>query len=417
MRCVGITLLVILLLSSGVISADDETNQTDSSIQDGLKIYIDCNSCDFDYLRREISFVNFVRDRKQADVHLLVTRQRTGSGGRDYKVEFIGQNNFENMSDTLSFQTLESDTEDIIRTKTMKIFKAGLIRFVSNLPIINEISINYTKPAEKEEVVDKWNHWVIDISGHSWLNGQKSYRSLNANGNINARRVTEGSRLRFGLWANYNEDKFDYEDYKALSISRSKGIDGSLVFSINDHWSWGYFYDIYSSSYSNKKIQINSTPAIEYNIFPYAESSRRELRIQYLVGLNYVKYEEETIYFKSKEWLTRHTLRTTLEMVQPWGSAEATISASSYLHDFKKNRLQFFGDLSVRLFEGFSFDINGQVSRIRDQLSLRRGIASDEEVLLRQHELATSYSYWLSFGFTYSFGSIYNNIVNSRFGG
>ena len=46
------------------------------------KVYIDCLECDLDYIRTEITFVNYVRDRKEADVHILITTQDTGSGGR-----------------------------------------------------------------------------------------------------------------------------------------------------------------------------------------------------------------------------------------------------------------------------------------------------------------------------------------------
>ena len=71
--------------------------------------------------------------------------------------------------------------------------------------------------------------------------------------------------------------------------------------------------------------------------------------------------------------------------------------------------------MDVRLFKGFTFDMFGSVSRRRDQLSLRRGTASTEEILVRQRELATGYSYDIGFGLSYSFGSIYNNVVNPRF--
>jgi hypothetical protein len=36
---------------------------------------------------------------------------------------------------------------------------------------------------------------------------------------------------------------------------------------------------------------------------------------------------------------------------------------------------------------------------------------------LRLRQLATSYTYFINLGLSYSFGSIFNNIVNPRFGG
>jgi len=52
---------------------------------------------------------------------------------------------------------------------------------------------------------------------------------------------------------------------------------------------------------------------------------------------------------------------------------------------------------------------------IHDQLSLPAGGATQEEILLHRQELETAYSYWGSMGISYTFGSIYNNIVNPRF--
>ena len=131
-------------------------------------------------------------------------------------------------------------------------------------------------------------------------------------------------KIRFRLWGNYNESKFDYEDYKALSLSRSKGFSGGYIRSLGDHWSAGLWGDVYSSTYSNKDLQAKITPAVEYNIYPYDQSNRRQLRLSYNVGVSHVDYEEETIYGKTTEWLTNQSLGITLEMVQPWGSTDTS---------------------------------------------------------------------------------------------
>ncbi|MEO6236081.1 MAG: hypothetical protein ABIQ52_03725 [Vicinamibacterales bacterium] len=62
-------------------------------------------------------------------------------------------------------------------------------------------------------------------------------------------------------------------------------------------------------------------------------------------------------------------------------------------------------------------NMSGEFSRTRDQIYLPLGEASTEEILLRQRQLLTGYEYSFDFGFGYSFGSIFNNIVNPRFGG
>jgi len=406
---------MFFLWSSSSFS-EEVAKPSDSLIANAPKIYFDCRFCDFDYLRREITFVNFVRDRKLADIHIIVTKRGTGSGGDEFTVEFIGQKRFDNMIDTLKVTTLESESDDQIRKALTRIFKQGLIRYVAKTPIANDISIAYSQPAQAQEVKDKWNYWVFKTELNSWINGEKSSRSFNLWGDFSASRVTEALKLNFGLSGSYNEDKYDYEDYKTLSIRRYKRGYGNVIFSLNTHWSTGLFYSISSSSFSNIKIRTSLSPAIEYNFFPYSESSQKQFTIDYYVEEEYVKYEEVTMFDKTEEWLTSGNLQTSLDLIQPWGSISMSLNGSHYFYDFKKNRLQLYGNVSLNIVKGFSFNIRGNVSRIHDQLSLRKGEANQEEVLLKQRELATSYSYWTSVGISYTFGSIYNNVVNPRFG-
>ena len=48
------------------------------------RVFVDCRSCSDEFLRTEITFVSHVRDRHDADVHVLVTTQATGSGGTEH---------------------------------------------------------------------------------------------------------------------------------------------------------------------------------------------------------------------------------------------------------------------------------------------------------------------------------------------
>jgi hypothetical protein len=81
----------------------------------------------------------------------------------------------------------------------------------------------------------------------------------------------------------------------------------------------------------------------------------------------------------------------------------------------KRRRVEFFGHTSVRLFEGFSLQFLAVYDVVRDQLSLPKGEATLEEILLRQRELATDYNFSTSIAITYTFGSKFTNIVNTRF--
>ncbi|MBA2671194.1 MAG: hypothetical protein H0U67_12545, partial [Gemmatimonadetes bacterium] len=74
-------LWLVLLLVGSVFLPNVSWSQTpESATQDALRIFLDCNGpgCDFDFFRTEITFVDYVRDRADADVHVLVTTQGTG---------------------------------------------------------------------------------------------------------------------------------------------------------------------------------------------------------------------------------------------------------------------------------------------------------------------------------------------------
>ena len=157
-------------------------------------------------------------------------------------------------------------------------------------------------------------------------------------------------------------------------------------------------------------------PAIEYDLFPYSESTRRQLRILYAAGYNYVNYMDSTIYNKIKESLWMHSISATYEVVQKWGSVDVSLSYSNYFHDWSKNNLSLNGYLNLRIAKGLSVTLGGGASLIHDQLGLVKADLSTDEILLQRKELATQYQYFTSFGFTYTFGSIYNNVVNPRFG-
>jgi hypothetical protein len=70
--------------------------------------------------------------------------------------------------------------------------------------------------------------------------------------------------------------------------------------------------------------------------------------------------------------------------------------------------------VNIKIAKGLTFDLHGGYSFIHDQVSLRKGDASVEDILLNRKELSTTYQYGTSVGITYRFGSIYNNVVNPR---
>lgn len=418
-RNIAIILLLFLLASARA----QDTTQSDL-IPDVINIYIISPDwyMDLDYFRTEIPFVNYMRDRADADVHILTTVQRTGGDGREFTINFIGLRKFEGQRNTLKYTSKLTDTEDIIRKELVRYFKIGLMQFVSQSPAVRQLDVSYHKPAsgevQSQPVDDPWNYWTFRTRIRGNFNGEKSYKYSNLNSSFTANRVTEAWKLNFYLSVSHTRTLYDYgEELSYIDDRKSNYFDGSLVKSLTPHWSLGIESGAAKSTYNNYDLWAYFTPGIEYNVYPYSESTQRQFTFQYLLGAHYYDYHEQTIYLKMSEQLFNEQLNIAYEVKQPWGSIDISLRGSHYLHDIKKCNVSLDNSIELKLIKGFSLDIYGYITLVRDQLSLPGSGASLEEILLRRRELETSYEYYTSIGISYTFGSIYNNVVNPRFGG
>ena len=384
----------------------------DTLRKDALNVFMEAS----DYIRKEIPYVNYVRDIKDAGLYIISTSQRTGSGGVEYTYFFIGQNENEGMRDTLMFTSSPDDTSEIIRGNEVKTLKMGLVRYVARTPLSKYLSIGFSEPLSETVSTDKWNSWVFKTSISGYASGEKSYKSSYLNGSFAANRVTEKLKSSVSLRYSYSSDKYDVDDELITSEYNSKSLSGLLVGSLTDHWSVGGSLYAGASKYNNSDLSFNIQPGIEYNVFPYSESTRRQLRITYKAGFSYENYIDTTIYNKVKENLLSHSLTINYEIIQKWGSSDLSLGYSNYLHDWSKNNVSLNAYINLRITKGLSLNFGGGGAIVHDQLSLVKGGATQQEVLLRLKELETQFQYFTSFGLTYTFGSIYNNVVNPRFG-
>ena len=391
---------------------DDPGNLRESA----PRVFLDCDRCDRDFFRENLTYVNFVRDRIEADVHILITEQNTGSGGREYTFAFIGLRGFENVKHTLVASSGPTDTHDEIRRAQLETLEKGLFPFILETPLIKYMSVDFKRRMEPTAVEDPWKFWVFSVSADGRFRGESSQLSRSIDLNLSANKVTPDIKIRLGLSGEFDYNKYDYDDETIVSKQDEKDFTGMVVKSINDHWSVGGWMEASSSTYRNVDMRLMVAPAVEYNFFPYSESTRRQLFARYLVGWNSIDYIEETIFNKIEESLLNESLTVGLELREPWGNISASIEGSHYFNDFKKNRLEISSSVDVRLFKGFSVEVRGRYDLIRDQLNLPLEGATLDEVLLQRKELATDYDYSISVGFRYTFGSVYSNVVNPRFG-
>lgn len=383
---------------------------------DAARVFIDVPEPYHDFIKQEIPFVCYVRDRSDAQVHVLYTSQTTGGGGTEHSLHFIGEREFAGINDTLLFFTNPDATESAIRNLLVQKLKMGLIRYVEKTAEADDIMIMRRSKDAEEPPKDKWDYWVFGISSDGYASGQKLQRMFWVNSYLTADRVTPSLKLAMSLGSSYNESRFSVASSDVISLSRSYNFSASAVKGIDDHWSYGIFGDVWSSTFDNTNSAWCIAPAVEYDIFPYHESTRRELRIQYSMRYTDIEYDEETIYDTNEDRLFRESLSAAYVAKERWGSISTTLKGSHYMHDIDKNRLTLYSSLSLRLFEGFSITVNGTVAMIHDLLMLAKKDATNEEILLQRRQLETQYQYYFSFGMKYSFGNIYSNVVNPRFG-
>lgn len=386
-----------------------------------VRVFLDCQyECDMEFTRTEIPWVDHVRDRADADVHVLVTTRSTAASGREFTLTFIGLKEFASLADTIAIVSPESDSQDARRRTVTEAVKRGLLRYAARRPGSEKLRVTYTATEGSSAAPrgrDRWNLWVFRTRANVYLNGEESSRSTDLHGSVSANRISPAWKANISVDGNYGENRFTFQDgTKFNSYSRGYGARQLLVKSIGSQWSVGERSSISASTFQNTKLAFRFAPALEYNFFPYSESTRRQLRLQYAIGTTHYRYEDTTIFNRITETRADHSLLASLDMRQQWGSISISLDGSALLDDPGKHRINFNPEVDLRLIRGLSLNLFGYVSRLRDQLYLAREGATDEEVLLRRRQLATSYQYFVGAGLSYTFGSIYNNVVNPRFG-
>jgi len=388
-----------------------------------LRLFLDCASsgCDFDFLRTELTWVSYVRDRTDAQVHVISTSLGTGSGGQEVTFKLLGLKEFAGVDDEVHYTTPQGASSDEQRREFVRVLKIGLARYVLRTADGRNLVLNYQAQALSALATrahDPWNFWVFSLGANARARGESQSKSSSWSASVSARRTTEQWKANFGFSGSANRDSYSFEDgsvYKANTNGwRGSGL---VVRSLGAHVSAGATFRGYSSTEDNVDVNVRVAPAIEYDFFKYAEFTRRRLIASYSIGVDRYNYSELTVYDKTEESLASQALSLSYAARAPWGNANVGASASNYLSDAQKNRMSVFGGMSVRLVKGLQLSYNASYSRVRDQITLPKGDATDEEVLLRLRQQRTSYRTHGFLSLSYTFGSVFNNVVNPRMGG
>src|SRR5688572_11261902 len=215
--------LVTMLLCATPVLAQDVAAQKPAG---AIRMFLDCQwQCDQEFLKKEITFVDWMRDRADADVHVLVTSQGTGGGGDEYTLKFIGLGRFANVEQTLKYFSTNTSTPDEIRNGILEVLKRGLVRYVAESPLASKLKISFQAPeggqaSTADPKKDPWNLWVFRAGVGGNLNGEQSTDYHSVRGSASATRTTEMNRVSLATSMNYSVSNYDLsetETYKSIS--------------------------------------------------------------------------------------------------------------------------------------------------------------------------------------------------------
>ncbi len=395
-------------------------------------LFLDCFRCPEEYLKEHIDIVNFVRSPSVAQIQLVLTTARTGAG-TEITMRFVGLGKFQEIENTIIYFSSSTDTEQETREDFLKHVRLGLLPFIAQSDLKEYVEVTYANigiDGTEKRVEDTWNHWIFDISADASFSGRETRRSYEVGGRLSAERVTKELKIDIDFFGDYertfielevpvNDGDTDTTETTLETFSfleSSKRFNALVVKSLSQHWSIGSSAFVSTSTFNNIDLKFGVGPAVEYNIFPYEEYNRHQFSFLYEITPAYVQYNDTTIYNKIDQFLVEQSISAIYDLTETWGEVFLFAQASAYLHDFSRNRVSFRGRVNFRIYRGLSVFVGGGYSLINDQLALPKGDITDKEALLRLRDRATGFSYDVRFGLSFTFGSIYNNIVNPRFG-
>ena len=395
--------LILLVLFIPVISFGQDQK---------LKVYLDCR-CDDNYIKQKTSFLEYVRDQDLADIEIIIRDIRTPTGTRSFEIQIDGNNEFKEISSSAIVSGFVTDTSGTLRDKLLNKLKLSLIPFLDKAKYVINIDINSNFD---EDIIndDKWKNWVFELSG-SYNNDKEESRKTNRYEiEFEIDKLTEDWRIGMEISRNESNRKFISNDDVYISNRKTTSFRGRVIRSISDHFSAGIFLGAYQNTYENIDFNRYLEPAIEYSFYPYKDVLSKEITLAYRIGTGKRNYIEKTIYGYETQKLTSQKLSLNIRFRQKWGNISSYLNATQFLNDGTKKRLSLRSDLDIRVFEGLAVRFSGNINLIREQYSLAAGTTSIEELLLQQRQIATDYKTNFSIGLSYTFGSMYNSIINTR---
>jgi len=405
---------MLLFLPLAVIG--QEAGQSNSS-ENTISVFLD-GQIDENFIKEEFPYVNYVRTRDASDVHVLVARSMTGAGSQ-YEFYFMGLNDFEGKTDTLRYFSNGQATTTEAREGYTKVLKMGLMRYLALSDNILDISVASNAAPRGGNVVidDPWDSWVFEVDVRGTYSGTDTRKTQNYNGGLDISRVTPEWRHEFRTNYRYELKEFISDDYHSTSETVEATFNAESIKSLGPNAGAGIIGHLERNTVENLDFNYKLTAAFEYNFFPYEMSSRRQATIGYYFGIDGRDYIDTTIFEKTEEFIVYEQLSIGYSQREQWGNIFTSVTFSNFMRDFSKNNLNFTAGMNIRIWRGLSWNMSGSFTLINDDVNISKNEVRPEDLLLGSRQLSTSQSLSFNTGISLTFGSMYNNVVNTRLRG
>jgi len=432
---------VVVAVAAGLVMPAPGWSQ-DAPAQPGsgaLRVYLDCQGgghrgggvCDQSLYRQEVTFVNWVRQPEAAQVHVLLTSQSAGGGGTRYVLDFLGRAELAGKDDQYTYSSSVTDVEDETLRGIVRVFRLGLVRYAVAAGLAEGLDVLAPDPeagpteagadgTPPSAVIDPWNFWVISLNGNASLETEDLQENKDFGFGVNANRTTAAWRFNVRADGSFEREKYELPQddgtYQTVRNDQDEwSVSALAVKTLGEHWGLGGELSGDNSTQLNVHLVLGAGAGLEYNYFPYSESNRRVLLARYTVVGRQVEYIDTTVFDVLDETVYQHEVNLSYEAREPWGNANVGAGMSQFLDRPDAWSFNVRGFVRYRLFRGFSVNVNGQYRKVRDQVYLPKEDLSQEDILLGRRQLPTASQLEFRFGLSYSFGSIFNNVVNERF--
>jgi hypothetical protein len=398
-----------------------------------LNVFLDYfyGPVDFNYLKTEVRFVNYVSDRSLADVQVQSIVIPIGNGAAQLEYVFRGYGVFEGQTDTIHWHIDPLENAGSLREKSARALKRGLLPYLLQTDAAELIDYQIGNAPDYVATKDPWNLWTFKVALDGQANGGYSENSFSGIEKTKASISNYFFQPTFNIWRIGEKWRggFDINYYYRQSrsyrrpvtttadvVNSTQSLDFNLYYvrAIRQHWAWGVSFRGNTNGEPLQRFDLRSNAGFEYNVYPYREFFHRRLLFGYL--LRTVVFNEAydlQIANSNKSRFTNYCYGS-YDRISSWGAFGANLGVEYGFAQFWNNYTLNAGtQTAINLGKNIFLRLSASVIYGNNDYTFYG--SSGFPIVFSQKFRNLTYN--SSIGIAYFFGSGYRSIVNPRLGG